>query len=1020
MAHSEKYQDVLIKPGMDESIDPRMLPIGTPSRLENVRTRQAARFDKRPGTTALVCTGLQPTGVAGWMGEWNGLPVAGVEDDYLVSAGTQPAVYTYAADRWNYLGGHGHAVPLRRFGIAGRDKAKLYREQDSTAVNGLIYTAYVDFDEDNNPTIHLLEQTAEGSVVRALTITTERSPRLVWTRVELLIVTNAAGTIKVRTVNLDTWAVGAATNLATAATSSSTQIDASAIDDFNNGWMLCYATTSTNLKVIRLASHTAGSTANITTTSSPLLYSVVAMRNDWIVACYADGADAQATIFDFSLGGANEITIRTATGTEDWHFQFVVVPTSLTEFSVMMGGLDTAAKLITPFTYHRRFNTSGVVTVAGAKIWHFAPASKPMRVGPLGSATVYAWFTNGTGTWDDITQNLGRHLLLEFSPGAIVNGGAQLAGVSYEHQAQVVLGTTHVCNVANLGDGRYAVPLSWGDPGKFSGLDCAVFSLATPSTAMSMAHRDVENSGGALFVSGAMLSDCAEPPKTLTYNLPENNFAHAPIVAASVSATGGNMTAGQAYRYLACYRRIDGLGRVQRSAGSIVATGIVPTGTYTGANVYVARLGVSNRWGLSGEPPVAELYRSWDGGPFYYVTATSTVAPSSTGIVLLQDTASDESLIDEDGTFDETAAQNEPPSGARLFKIWGVRAASVGWHEDTVQISKTYTSTTTWDFTDDDAFRVRVPDPITALGWMDGAGVVFTAKTPYIVTGDGPDDRGAGFFSDPRPLPTVCGADSPHVVETNEGLMYRGGGTIWLMPRGFGPPQPVGDALHDTLLEYPYLRSAFRCVNAIDDCTHFVLANSDLPAAQTLVAVYDNRMGSWSLDDIAGEVGAAAAVDGEFHWMLPSYDVLTDLPVRQFDVSSFKDLTEQGAATFIRRTIEMGDWRPNGVMGQGRMCRVGLLGEAGGAPSGFAPQLNAVVTVDGTAEAVRQFSMDAAEGAGLFREIVPTTQAGTAHQLTVYDSPAATGFQPTHALNAFGIETEQQPGMRRGGSGETL
>jgi hypothetical protein len=944
--------------------------------------------------------------------------VASIEDG--AATGARPTVYTYGGERWNNFGGHGHAVPLRRFGLAGRDSNTLYKEIDSTAANGLIYVTYVD-ESGSEPVVHILELTPEGVTLRLNTLseTNERCARLVYTGTALLLVTNAGQVVRIRTIDLTTFTPGAPTNLATNAVATTTLLDTSVPESGGAGpWLLCYASSSTNLKVIRLAEHAITFQADITTTSTPARYCVAGIEATSIVAAYADGTAAQATIFDWSLTNPNEMTIKSAAATENWSFQFVMVPSAAAEYAILLGGQDTTAKLTTPFTYSIRFNTAGSETYNSSKIWHFAPTSKPMRVGPDGDVTVYAWCSNGIGQWDNLEISQGRSLLVAFTRAASVSGGAQVAGVSYEHQSRLGTGAGQNTSIANLGDGRYAVPLIWGDPGKFCGIDCAVFTLAGPSTSVAAAHRHTESSGGALFVSGAALSDVAEAPDDpLEYFLPENNFAHAPMVAASIS-TGGSLTTGQAYRYLACFRRMDALGRVTRSAGSIIATGIVPTGSYTRADVFITTLGISNRWGLAGEPPVAELYRSWDGGPFYYHSATDTVAPSSTGIVLVTDTNSDISLIDDDGTFDETSAQAEPPSGARLFKIWGVRAATVGWREDTVQISKTYRSDSTWDFTDDDAFRVRVPDPITALGWMDGAGVVFTARTPYIVTGDGPDDRGAGFFSDPRPLPTVCGADSPHVVETNEGLMYRGGGTIWLMPRGFGPPVPVGDAIQETLGAYPYLRGAFRVVNTEDDCTHFVLASSDLPAAQALVAVYDNRFGSWSLDDIAGEVGAAAAVDGEFHWMLPSYDVLTDLPVRQFDVSSFKDLTEQGAATFIRRTIEMGDWRPNGVMGQGRLCRVGVLAEASAAPSGFAPKLNAVVTVDGSAEAVRQFSMDAADGAGLFREIVPTTQAGTAHQLTIYDSPVS-GFQPTHAINAFGIETEQQPGMRRGGSGET-
>lgn len=1013
MGHSPKYQDVLIKPGMDESIARRMLPLGTASRLENVRTRQAARFDKRPGTTALVATGLQPTGIAGWMGDWNGRPVAGIEDG-VPASGTEQSVYAYGGSRWNYLGGHGHAVPLRRFGLAGKDEGVQYREMATTAVNGLIYATYVD---TGRALITILELTPEGAVLRAETLANETSPRLVWTGVHLLLITNASGTVKVRTLSLITFTLGGATDLPVTAAASDTIIDATAVDG-QATWLIAYGKDSTTLYVARLSVHSVAFGVEITTTSAPSLYCVAGIASSSIVAAYADGTAAQATIFDWSLGSPNEITLRSSASSEQYLFQFVMIPTAINEYAILLGGLDSAVKLTTPFTISKRFDTAGNATFTGAKIWHFAPASKPMRVGPDGDSTVYAWCTNGIGNWDDENISQGRHLLVAFTRNATLSGGAQVAGISYEHQARCpIAGANYVGGVANLSDGRYGVALNWGDPGKFCGIDCAVFTLAAPSTSVSMAHRHAETSGGALFVSGAALADVVEAQNNAEYFISENNFAHAPMVSASLT-TGGSLTVGQAYRYLACFRRIDGLGRVTRSAGSIIATGIVATGTYTKANVFITTLGISNRWGLSGEPPVAELYVSWNGNPFYYHSATDSVVPTSTGIVLVAHTQLNESLIDDDGTFDDTAAQVEAPSGSRLFKIWGVRAASVGWEEDAVELSKTFRSDTTWEFVDAENFRVRVPEPITALGWMDGAGVIFTARTPYIVTGDGPDDRGDGFFADPRPLPTVCGADSPHVVETNEGLMYRGGGTIWLMPRGFGPPVPVGDAIMRTLSDYPHLRGAFRVVNGDDDCTHFVLASSDLPAAETLVAVYDNRYGSWSLDDIAGEVGAATAVDGEFHWMLPSWDVLTDLPARRFDISSFKDLTEVGAATFIRRQIEMGDWRPNGVLGQGRLCRVGILGEYGAAPSGFAPQLNAVVTVDGVAEDVRQFSVNGTAGEGFFREVVPTAQAGTAHQFTIYDS-TSTGHVPTHAINALGIETEQQPGMRRGGSGET-
>jgi hypothetical protein len=62
-------------------------------------------------------------------------------------------------------------------------------------------------------------------------------------------------------------------------------------------------------------------------------------------------------------------------------------------------------------------------------------------------------------------------------------------------------------------------------------------------------------------------------------------------------------------------------------------------------------------------------------------------------------------------------------------------------------------------------------------------------------------------------------------------------------------------------------------------------------------------------------------------------------------------------------------------------------------------------------------SVSGTAGVGFYRELVPARQAGTAFQLSIYDSQPST-FQPSHAINALGIELEPEPGIRRANDGE--
>lgn len=1028
MAHSDKYQDVLIRPGMEEHIDSHLLPMGTARKLVNLRTRQAARFEKRPGTASLGASGLAPAATARWVAEIASEPVVCV-DDVAFGNLVAPNVYRKnSAGLWDRLGRHGVSVPERRFGVAlaasGSSAFVADRGQEHTCavVDGLLYLAFADVTAGTTVSIYQIDP--DGIVLRKTSLSDAAEPRFVYANSVLYLVTREPGgsgtDIEVRTVSTN-LTLSSETTLGSTLASATSRFDAAPVDG-GTSWVIAYPESSIVMRIRRMTGTTSTVDDAVSTPAEATGIGITAFQGERCVVAYVSGGVLKALVATTStLGNSGAFNVRSAAGNETYDGQCGVVRVDTDTHFIVAGGTDQdlVPTLSTVFAVTAKISTSAV-TVGPIKHWHYLPTSKPWTYGAAGQRHVLVWAQNGAGSAAGQTQP--KSLILDIS--AVY---AFADAISYEHsggyEGSALNLQRHVPEVASLGSGRRITVIPWDDPGPLSGIDVVVWSDAAPSESLAAAHRVTHESGGALYISGGALHECAEAAdKDYSVQIPENGFPHYPAVTLNVGvATGGSLTAGQEYNYLALYRWQDSVGRVHRGAPSTAkATSPSPTGIWLTTRVRIATLSGSVKVGGMSGNPVAEVYRSWNGGPYYYVGSTGAIDSVSVNDVstTYDDTSADTTVEANHVLYTDLGVlPTEPPSGARLMCQGGQRLFTVAWRENTVQFSKLYVATAPWEFVDDDTFRISVPSRITALAWMDGALVIFCASAIYLVTGDGPNDQGVGAFSDPRQLPAAVGADSPHVVEVAEGLMYKGGGTIWLLPRGFGPPQPDGDSIQETLGRFPHLRAAFKAANADDDCTHFVLASSDLPEASTYVAVRDNRFGSWSLDDIDGEVGAAAAVDGKFTWLLPQWSATTHVPARQFGVSQYQDYTAQGASTWIEQRIEFGDWRPFGVLGQGRLQRVGVLGAFNGSANG--PPLNAVFTIDESVQVVQQIAVNGSGNGAFFREFVPAQQAGTAFQLTIYDSQPST-FVPSHVINAFGIEIEPEPGLRRPNVGERV
>lgn len=1011
-------QQVVIRPGMSEALDPRHLPIGTPRLLQNVRIRQGARFEKRPGTASLGTTGLPTSNFATWIGSYGGNPVVGIEETTTTTR-RDMGIYLSDGAQWNYLGRHGVCVPERRFGIASKEEDPSlgldYGYCSVAVISDIIYACYT---QRSSNLVTLVALTPEGVQLRSATLADASGGRLIYTGGVLYLVTRlttGAGTsIQIRTVTASSLAMSAATTLATTLRGSGLPFDVAPLES-SNDWLLAHPETATKIRVNRMTGTSVTNTAQITTTSAPERVGVAGQLGQKIAVVHDDGSAAEVVMFADDLSTSAAVTVVTLT-TESWITGFGITRVSNSAYAVLLGAYNSTAApaIASNLTEHAVVSTGASVTAGPYRVYHYHPQTKPFVVGSADERQVLAWCHNEAGDahqWDDQAD----HVLVSFEPTSATGGGAQIVAISYEHTANTDDPQwLHNCEVVALSGGRYATLITWTDPALLTGIDCLVWTAGTANTSgtggNSRVYRRVTESGGGLYVSGGALYDIGDPALSTTHYIPENGFVHAPVIK-TAAAAGGSLTAGTEYSYRAVYRRVDSVGRVHRSAPSAVDT-VTTTSANKTVTVRVATLGLSGRWGCPGAATVAEIYRSWNGGPYYYVGSTGTVAPTAQTITYSDDDA--DADVEENFVLytDLGVIPNEPPSGARLMCVGGNRMFCVGWRENVVQFSKLYIPTTPWEFCDDDAFRIFVPEPITALAWLDGALVIFSSTRVYVVTGDGPNDQGTGGFSDPRELPTAVGADSPHVVEVPQGLMFKGAGTIWLLPRGFGPPQPVGDDIQETLASYPHLRAAVRCANGDDDCTHFVLAASDNANADTRVAVWDNRLMSWSLDNIAGGVGAAGSVDGQFTWALGTWNALADIPVRQFSTAQHQDYDGDGNARWIESRWGFGDWRPWGPLGWGRLDRLQIHGEVAGICD-----MKVIAVTDGVTgmHSVGHTILSTKHMTGLgqfYAENQVQYPPGGAYTFDIYDS-APTGATRGLVLHSVAFSASEPDGLRR-------
>lgn len=400
------------------------------------------------------------------------------------------------------------------------------------------------------------------------------------------------------------------------------------------------------------------------------------------------------------------------------------------------------------------------------------------------------------------------------------------------------------------------------------------------------------------------------------------------ILAPAQSTTGGGLTALATYSYTVVFESSVG-GVTERSAPATPVTF-----TLTGVNDTITTRWIvaemTNRRQVAGK-----VYRTAANGSVFYFVNKFDAAPDDFQWFTFVDVRADSDIIQNEALYinigQEVAASSVP--ACSFANVGGNRLwCGGGFSGNIVQASKQFAPHLCPEFSDDDAWRITLPANCTGAAWCDGE-VLFTQEGIYVVSGDGPDVAGVGFFTVSR-LPFNIGCiDWRSVVTCDLGVMFQSARGLYLLPRGFGTPVPM-DQVIDTLTTYPIITSArsdYNSTGGADNSEQIVqwTAVADEAATSGVVITFDLAYKAFSVDTFGADYPAVFqsgwggdAVQAPALATVGSGGASKWHPFRVWDTNGYSD---EGLPIAFKTVT--GDVRPWGTFGHGVIERLGFLGE---------------------------------------------------------------------------------------------
>lgn len=350
--------------------------------------------------------------------------------------------------------------------------------------------------------------------------------------------------------------------------------------------------------------------------------------------------------------------------------------------------------------------------------------------------------------------------------------------------------------------------------------------------------------------------------------------------------------------------------------------------------------------------------------------------------------------------------ENDLPPPARY--IWAGSDRLILGHTDNpsqYQLSKLKFPGEPINWSNTPAYRGNVDKPITGVAEMDGVYFIGTRDAIWNVGGQGPDDNGAGgTFDTPVRLPSDVGFYSAaSLLLTGSGLFFQGAvDRIYVLPRGGGAPQWIGQPVRDTLALFPWITSS--AYDQDSGLVYFAAVNTAGTLGRLLV--YDTRIGEWSVDNVLSRAIRSLAI---YNGLLVIDGSIVE------STTSYQDSDGSSTASVIP-TLVTGDVRPFGQLGLGRVRRVELLGEARDVTTAFS------VTLDVSYDSGKTYGESVSWPIGNLALAIGDTINGADHALArprlggnvryrwSWSTPSATEGIIWHGMS---LDAYQAPGLKR-------
>lgn len=1019
---ADPIQDVKFLPGIRQDVDELFAPPGTLIDAQNIRYSISTGISGRNGTRALSSDGESGVGITS-TSFFGGIDRVGDYGVALVTSNTTAPNDAYYYDetraRYGALGKHSRPVPTKMRGGFDPNKpgANFGSSRYGIAANSI---GYLMIAGSSSLGSRYQIQTPVGARLTSIEISTGTKISCIAIGTQFVVVYQVGTAI--RAINVDVPASGSVTTTAFYAVGTLTSALAFwdiCPDSTGANWYLVFQNGAATIRADRFAAGATTSNANTTT----------ACTGTVPITAYQDATGLWIGYHD-NPGVTGAVSYRVAQSNLSGFVAAAVVITSSTSASVPLIG--PRAGSTTTVYYAHRSALSAAAGAVGTQLGTLSSSAVGFDAGTIVGAVPLSkpandqiWLMTGAPLANSKYQ---RCVLASISTAnqmspELVTVETERAGDAY----MAANNTDMFATVATLASGNAAfmVPELLQRSASASFPDA--IRLAVYEYESRASYKDTV-SGQSLVVAGQPVEFPGQGPLgSGNGGAAEVGFVDRPYVISATPSAGGFLTLLGTYSWIFVLEWADLSGRRHRSAPSAPYTA-----TLTGAQnlitfvVGLAQLTQRGPYSTFGFTRIVS-YRTLANQPdVFYREVTPIGGTALSASVPYSYTLSSGGF--DAGQTDAVIAANE-----RIYTDGGVRENKLApscrylcksedrvwcgglWDRRIIQASKISVPGEPLQFTDDFAFQVVIPDEVTGLAYLDGNVIAFCQNAIYLVSGDGPNDQGAGSFTAPRAISRDLGCiDYRSIVETSFGVFFQSTRGIYLIPRGFGNPIFVGMAVQDIMSAqgsgFSRVLASATSQDSLNRLVRFLVENPT--DSTTRVLVYDldiaqtDPLNGWSYDTFSVRLSCLGNwPSGTF---ISRYALLSNTGYLDETASTF--LTDASNTQDITSAVQTADLRYAGLAGQWRCDAVlGVMST---------PTTGATVTItvscDNLTPDAQSWALTTATGT-IYRQVTPAQPQCTA--VNVRFSCARTAVRGPN-FHGVTIELQPQPGARRTNSAE--